>query len=139
MTRTLGSYSLDMVMEFYASYRATIVFPMLYHSGFIRFAWQPQLDHTLVRGVRVDAREETFCRVIFGLDFITPASIGEYNHRLRIIWDPHIIRDAKNSPERPEMARWIIGYISPKSDEAPCIEGPTVIKKGLLTLEAKLC
>lgn len=35
------------------------------------------------------------------------------------------------------MARWIAYYISPQGDEALWIEGPTMIKKGLLTLEAR--
>lgn len=36
------------------------------------------------------------------------------------------------------MSRWIAGYISPQGVETPWIEQITVIKKGLLTLEAKI-
>lgn len=66
-----------MVHGFYASYRVTIVLPMCHHLRFIIFARQLQLDHILVRGVGDDVIEETIRRVMFGIDFTTPASISE--------------------------------------------------------------
>ncbi|KAF3634236.1 hypothetical protein FXO38_25235 [Capsicum annuum] len=62
-TKTLSSYSPDMVWEFYASYRDIVVLSMHRHPGLIRFARQPQLEHSLVRGVRVDILIETTHRV----------------------------------------------------------------------------
>lgn len=44
---------------------------------------------------------------------------------------------AEYKAERLEMYRWIAGYISPQGYEAPSIEGLTVIKKGMFTLEAR--
>lgn len=54
MIKPLGSYSPTMVQEFFASYRATVVIPMHKYPGLVRFVRQPQLDHTLVRGIEVD-------------------------------------------------------------------------------------
>ncbi|KAF3674533.1 hypothetical protein FXO38_05175 [Capsicum annuum] len=45
--------------------------------------------------------------------------------------------DVEYRAERLEMAWWIASYISPQGEEAPWIERPGVIKKGLLTLEAR--
>lgn len=137
MTWPLNSYSTAMVHEFYTSYRSIVVLPMHHYPGFIRFVWQPYLDHTLVRSVRVDVRKKTIHRVIFGQDYITPIPTAKCVHILKIAWDCHIMQDAEHRAERLEMARWIISYISPQGDEAPQIEGPVVIKKGLLTLECR--
>ncbi|KAF3672677.1 hypothetical protein FXO37_07403 [Capsicum annuum] len=46
-------------------------------------------------------------------------------------------KDVEHKVEKVEMARWIAIYISPLGDEAPWIMGQAMIKKGLLTLEAK--
>lgn len=105
MTKLLDSYSPTIVREFYASYRDTIVLLMRPHLGLIRFSRLIQLDHTLVRRVILDIREETIHRVMFGLDYIIHASTMEFNHRLSIIQDHHIIQDIKHRAERVERAR----------------------------------
>ncbi|KAF3652240.1 hypothetical protein FXO38_16209 [Capsicum annuum] len=74
---------------------------------------------------------------MFNTNYITPESTVECNHRLRITKDLHIIWDVEHRIGRVEIVKRIVGYISPLGDETPWIEGPTVIKKGLLSLEAK--
>ncbi|KAF3625770.1 hypothetical protein FXO38_29593 [Capsicum annuum] len=131
MTRPYSSYSPTMVWEFYESYRATVVLSMRHHPSLIKFARQPQLDHTLVKGVRVDVRKKTISRVMLGPNYVTHISIVKCDHRLRIIRDCYIIHDIEHRVERVKMDRWITNYMSPQGDEAPWIKGPTVINKGL--------
>lgn len=97
-----------MVQDFYASYRAIIVFPMSYHPCFIIFARYSQLDHTLIRGVKVDIREEAIHKVMLSLNYIAPASTVKCNDRLRIVWNLYIIRYIEHRAVRFEMARYII-------------------------------
>lgn len=137
MTRTLDSYSLAMVREFYASYRANVVHPMCKHSGLRKFIRQPQLEHMLVRGVRVDISTTTIHRVICSPDYVTSASITECNHILRIAHNQYIMWKVDHQCERFNIDRWIASYILPLGDATSWIEGYIVIKKGLLTFEAK--
>lgn len=75
MTIPLGSYNLDMVQEFYASYRAITVLPIHKYLVLVRFMRNLQLEHTMVRGVRVDSFIETIHIVIVCPDYISPTSI----------------------------------------------------------------
>lgn len=49
------------------------------------------LDHTLTREVKVDLLVETINWVIFGLDYINPASTVECDYILRVIYDKYIM------------------------------------------------
>lgn len=51
---------------------------------------QPQLDHILVRKVRIDSSAETICRVIIGRDYIILESTTECDYRLRVAYDQNI-------------------------------------------------
>lgn len=74
ITRTLDSYSLTMIWEFYAFYRATVVLPMSHHPDLITFSRHSHLEHTLVR---VYISTETIHRIIFSPEYITPTSTAE--------------------------------------------------------------
>lgn len=96
LTRPLSSYNSAMVPEFYESYRATVVLSMCRLPGPIRNMVQPQLDHTLLIGVRINVSADTIYWVIFGPDYITLASIDKCDYKLRFERDQYIIREAEH-------------------------------------------
>lgn len=67
-----------MVREFYDSYAATI---MELTPKEKRYLSQPYLTCTMVKRVPVDLSETIIWCFLFGLDYLTPSTIAEYDHR----------------------------------------------------------
>lgn len=79
----------------------------------------------------VDIIATMIYRVIFGQNFVAPASIIECDYRLKFSRDRNIMHDVKHQSERVKGEIWIIGYISPLGDDSPWIEGHGIIKKAI--------
>ncbi|KAK4731644.1 hypothetical protein R3W88_024632 [Solanum pinnatisectum] len=69
MAHSPGSYSEEIVREFYASYAATIRGSI---SKWAKPTAQPPLEATLFWGFTVDISETTICRFIYGTDHTLP-------------------------------------------------------------------
>ncbi|KAK4706388.1 hypothetical protein R3W88_034056 [Solanum pinnatisectum] len=82
MARPLGTCNEEIVMEFYASFAATVRGSI---SRKAKPAAQPLLEAILVWGFSVDISETTLCRFIYGLDKTQPINTTEFDYRMGII------------------------------------------------------
>lgn len=53
----------------------------------------PPLEHTLVKGVRVDFLEETINKFLFGLKFVGSTTTIEFDYQLRVVKSRRMMRD----------------------------------------------
>uniref|UniRef100_M1DR12 Integrase core domain containing protein n=1 Tax=Solanum tuberosum TaxID=4113 RepID=M1DR12_SOLTU len=90
IARGPGSFSEEIVREFYASYATTL-------RGSIdrraKTASQPPLTATLVRGFSVEISETIFRRFLYGPSHTLPINTAKFDYRMDIIWSG-LCRDA---------------------------------------------
>ncbi|KAF3653244.1 hypothetical protein FXO37_17083 [Capsicum annuum] len=134
MGEPFGSYSLEEVYEFYASYTALFYFITLVGK---RAHEQPPLDHTLVRGTRVDLSKETIKIFLFGPFYERRTTITEFDYRMTTVRSKKIIRDLEQREKWRELIRWMAQKITKLRSDAPWVEGKVDIKKSTLHFALK--
>lgn len=75
-------YNLGVVYEFYSSY--TTFIDLITPVG-KKALDQPLLDHTLVRGTRVDLSKKTIRILLFRSRYERPTTIIKFNYRMRMV------------------------------------------------------
>ena len=126
MTEPSGSYSPELVREFYDSYVASIELITLVEQ---RFWDQPPLTHTLVCGTKVDISEQTIHQFLFGAERQLPASTTEFDHRMETVKNRNKIKDAN---QRLDLLRWVAQYITKDGINVKWVVEKLDIKKSLL-------
>ncbi|KAG5599411.1 hypothetical protein H5410_030781 [Solanum commersonii] len=134
MAQDPGTYSEEMVREFYASYAATLRGSISKRSKPLA---QDPLTSTLVRGCPVDISPATIRRFLYGptAGHSWSLNIAEFDYR----WD--IVRSGafqRNSEQREAVIQWLAKYIAADGERAEWVAAPRLgIRKATLTFVAK--
>ncbi|KAG5579544.1 hypothetical protein H5410_050171 [Solanum commersonii] len=134
MARDPGTYSEEIVREFYASYAATLRGSISKRSKPLA---QDPLTSTLVRGCPVDIFPATIRRFLYGPTAGHSWSLNttEFDYR----WD--IVRSGafqRNSEQREAVIHWLAKYIAADGKRAEWVAAPRLgIRKATLTFVAK--
>ncbi|KAG5619638.1 hypothetical protein H5410_004856 [Solanum commersonii] len=134
MARDPGTYSEEIVREFYASYAATLRGSISKRSKPLA---QDPLTSTLVRGCPVDISPATIRRFLYGptAGHSWSLNTAEFDYR----WD--IVRSGafkRNSEQREAVILWLAKYIAADGERAEWVAAPRLgIRKATLTFVAK--
>ncbi|KAG5579575.1 hypothetical protein H5410_050202 [Solanum commersonii] len=134
MAREPGTYSEEIVREFYASYAATLRGSISKRSKPLA---QDPLTSTLVRGCPVDISPATIRRFLYGptAGHSWSLNTAEFDYR----WD--IVRSGafqRNSEQREAVIHWLAKYIAADGERAEWVAAPRLgIRKATLTFVAK--
>ncbi|KAG5595790.1 hypothetical protein H5410_037022 [Solanum commersonii] len=134
MARDPGTYSEEIVREFYASYAATLRGSISKRSKPLA---QDPLTSTLVRGCPVDISPATIRRFLYGPTAGHSWSLNTAKFDYR--WD--IVRSGafqRNSEQQEVVIHWLDKYITADGDRAEWVAAPRLgIRKATLTFMAK--
>uniref|UniRef100_M1DAY4 Integrase core domain containing protein n=1 Tax=Solanum tuberosum TaxID=4113 RepID=M1DAY4_SOLTU len=134
MARDPGTYSEEIVWEFYASYAATL------HGSISRKSKplaQDPLTSTMVRGCPVDLSQATISRFLYGptTSHTWSLNTAEFDYR----WD--IVRSGafqRNAEQREAVILWLAKYIAADGERAKWVGTPWLgIRKATLNFAAK--
>lgn len=75
MATSLGTYSLNIIREFYVCYMATVIKGTLKKAKII---YHPPLQRTLVHDVLIDISETIIRRFLYGTDYQPPTTTAEF-------------------------------------------------------------
>uniref|UniRef100_M1DU07 Integrase core domain containing protein n=1 Tax=Solanum tuberosum TaxID=4113 RepID=M1DU07_SOLTU len=134
MARDAGTYSEEIVREFYASYAATLRGSISKRSKPLA---QAPLTSTLVRGCPVDISPATISRFLYGptTGHSWSANTSELDYR----WD--IVRSGafqRNAEQREAVILWLARYIAADGERAEWVTAPRLgIRKATLNFVAK--
>ncbi|KAG5620829.1 hypothetical protein H5410_006047 [Solanum commersonii] len=134
MAREPGTYSEEIVREFYASYAATLRGSISKRSKPLA---QDPLTSTLVRGCPVDISPATIRWFLYGptAGHSWSLNTAEFDYR----WD--IVRSGafqRNSEQREAVIHWLAKYIVADGERAEWVAAPRLgIRKATLTFVAK--
>uniref|UniRef100_M1DPJ8 Integrase core domain containing protein n=1 Tax=Solanum tuberosum TaxID=4113 RepID=M1DPJ8_SOLTU len=134
MARDPGTYSEEIVREFYASYATTLRGSISKRSKPIA---QDPLTSTMVRGCSVDISHATISRFLYGptTGHSWSLNIAEFDYR----WD--IVRSAAfqmNAEQREAVILWLAKYIAADGEHAEWVATPRLgIQKATLNFVAK--
>ncbi|TMW96937.1 hypothetical protein EJD97_006518 [Solanum chilense] len=132
--RSLGSYSEELVREFYASYVDTL---KSYIDRWATPAKQAPLEHVPVRGIQVDISLPTVHRYLYieDVDANRIPLIAEFHYRWEIVNDFQFSREPSLSET---TKRWMALHFSIDAEGADWVTVPKgAIKKANLTFTAK--
>uniref|UniRef100_M1APM8 Integrase core domain containing protein n=1 Tax=Solanum tuberosum TaxID=4113 RepID=M1APM8_SOLTU len=134
MARDPGTYSEEIVPEFYASYAATLRGSISKRSKPIA---QDPLTSTMVRGCPVDISHATISRFLYGpiTGHSWSLNTTEFDYR----WD--IVRSGafqRNAEQREAIILWLAKYIVADGERAECVATPWLgIRKATINFMAK--
>uniref|UniRef100_M1DJL9 Integrase core domain containing protein n=1 Tax=Solanum tuberosum TaxID=4113 RepID=M1DJL9_SOLTU len=134
MAREPGTYSKEMVREFYASYAATLRGSITKRSKPLA---QDPLTSTMVRGCPVDISPATIRRFLYGptTGHSWSLNTSEFDYR----WD--IVRSGafqRNAEQREAVLLWLARYIAADGEHAEWVAAPRLgILKATLTFVTK--
>uniref|UniRef100_M1DII0 Integrase core domain containing protein n=1 Tax=Solanum tuberosum TaxID=4113 RepID=M1DII0_SOLTU len=134
MARDPGTYSEEMVWEFYASYAATLRGSISKQSKPIA---QDHLTTTMVRGCPVDISHATISRFLYGPTTGHSWSLNttEFEYRWDIVWSGAFQRNAE---QREAIILWLAKYIVADGERAEWVAAPRLgIRKATLNFVAK--
>uniref|UniRef100_M1DKC2 Integrase core domain containing protein n=1 Tax=Solanum tuberosum TaxID=4113 RepID=M1DKC2_SOLTU len=134
MARDPGTYSEEMVREFYASYAATLRGSISKRSKLIG---QDPLTSTMVRGCPVDISHATINRFLYGPTTGLSWSLSTVKFDYR--WD--IVRSGafqRNAEQREAVILWLAKYIAADGERVEWVATPRLgIRKATLNFAAK--
>ncbi|KAG5599583.1 hypothetical protein H5410_030953 [Solanum commersonii] len=134
IARDPGTYSEEMVWEFYASYAATLCGLISKQSKPIA---QDPLTSTMVRSYSVDISHATISRFLYGptIGHSWSLNTAEFEY----IWD--IVRSSafqRNAEQREAVILWLAKYIAADGECAEWVAAPWLgIRKAILNFVAK--
>ncbi|KAG5591713.1 hypothetical protein H5410_042227 [Solanum commersonii] len=134
MARDPGTYSEDIVREFYASYTATLRGSISKRSKPLA---QDPLTSTLVRGCPVDISPATIRRFLYGstAGHSWSLNIAEFDYRWDIVQSGAFQRNAE---QREVVILWLARYIVADGEHAEWVAAPRLgIRKATLNFVAK--
>uniref|UniRef100_M1DYJ7 Integrase core domain containing protein n=1 Tax=Solanum tuberosum TaxID=4113 RepID=M1DYJ7_SOLTU len=134
MARDLGTYSEEIVREFYASYAATLHGSISKRSNPLA---QDPLTSTLVRGYPIDISPATIRRFLYGptTGHSWSVNTAEFDYR----WD--IVKSGafqRNAEQREVVLLWLARYIAADGERLEWVAAPRLgIQKATLNFVAK--
>uniref|UniRef100_M1DXE6 Integrase core domain containing protein n=1 Tax=Solanum tuberosum TaxID=4113 RepID=M1DXE6_SOLTU len=132
MARSLGSFSEEIVREFYASDPTTLRGSI---DKRVKPAAQTPLTATLVHGFSIDISKTTIHRFLYGPGNTLPINTANFNYRRDIIRSGAFQR---NADWRESLLRWLAHYLATDEERIEWVRTPSVgIKKATLTFVAK--
>ncbi|KAG5594863.1 hypothetical protein H5410_036095 [Solanum commersonii] len=134
MARDPGTYSKEIVREFYASYDATLRGSISKRSKSLA---QALLTSTLVRGCPVGISPATIRRFLYGptAGHSWYLNTTEFDYRWDIVWSGAFQRNAK---QREDVILWLARYIAGDGEHAEWVTAPRLgIRNATLNFVAK--
>ncbi|KAG5615474.1 hypothetical protein H5410_015298 [Solanum commersonii] len=134
MARDPGTYSEEIMREFYASYAATLYGSI---SKKLKPLAQDPLTSTMVRGCLVDISQATMSRFLYGPTTGHTWSLNttEFDYRWDIVWSGAFQRNAE---QREAVILWLTKYIATDGERAEWVTTPRLgIRKATLNFAAK--